>query len=245
MLDFLTRVKLSFRMPCVCLCAIYEGARVLYCHPNSVSASACRRLIATRVNVTMECIRVTHCYDAWGCKICLRGEGEGRAILYSGDCIPSNHLIRAGRRCTLVIHEATYASEKTRMARERKHSTISQAIAVAEKMEARSAILTHFSQRYPKAIDIQQRQDIDIGGTTNTNAQSSIGAAASHATNGIPTGGYVHIPRLPVCTAFDGIDIDFGMLPHLRLLNDHVKCELDRLERIADAKRAHEHDAHP
>ena len=211
----------------------------MYCHPNSVSASACRRLIATRVNVAMECIRVTHCYDAWGCKICLRGEGEGRAILYSGDCVPSNHLIRAGHRCALVIHEATYASEKIRMARERKHSTVSQAVAVAEKMEAHSAILTHFSQRYPKAIDIQQRRDMSDCDATNTNARTSIGDP-HHARRETPNGHHVHVPppRLPVCTAFDGIDIDFGMLPHLRLLNDRVKCELDRLERIAeDAKR--------
>ena len=202
----------------------------MYCHPNSVSASACRRLLATRVNATMECIRVTHCYDAWGCKICLGGEREDCAVLYSGDCIPSNHLIRAGHRCALLIHEATYASGKTRMARERKHSTVSQAIAVAEKMEARSAILTHFSQRYPKAIDIQQQEHID-GDATNINAHSALGDG-DDARSGTRNGHGVHVPRVPVCTAFDGIDIDFGMLPHLRLLNDRVKCELDRLERM-------------
>jgi len=116
-------------------------------------------------------------------------------ILYSGDCIPSTNLIRAGRRCTLLIHEATFARDRVKMARERKHSTVDQAIDVAVKMEAGATILTHFSQRYPKAVDIDDEQ----------------------------------CRRLSVCTAFDGIDIDLGMLPHLKLLNDRIRRELERL----------------
>ena len=96
------------------------------------------------------------------------------------------------------------------MAKERKHSTVSQAIDVATKMEARATILTHFSQRYPKAID--------IGGG---GGRSGDGTNVDDCT-----------AEMPVCTAFDGIDIDFGMLPHLRLLNDRVKRELDRLEAV-------------
>jgi hypothetical protein len=70
-------------------------------------------------------------------------------LVYSGDCRPSQSLIRAGQGCHLLIHEATFSEEKAGDALKKKHSTINEAISTAIKMNAKHLILTHFSQRYP------------------------------------------------------------------------------------------------
>ena len=74
---------------------------------------------------------------------------EHVCLVYSGDCRPSQSLIRAGQSCDLLIHEATFSQEKAEDALKKKHSTIDEAISTAIKMNAKHLILTHFSQRYP------------------------------------------------------------------------------------------------
>jgi ribonuclease BN (tRNA processing enzyme) len=67
-----------------------------------------------------------------------------------------------GQGATVLIHEvisafpppaslcqATFADCKAEEAVKKKHSTISEAISVAQQMNAQRLILTHFSQRYP------------------------------------------------------------------------------------------------
>ncbi len=70
-------------------------------------------------------------------------------VVYSGDCRPSQSLIRAGQSCDLLIHEATFTYEKLNDAVKKRHSTIEEAIHTAIRMNAKHLILTHFSQRYP------------------------------------------------------------------------------------------------
>lgn len=91
--------------------------------------------------------------------------------------MPCDSLVEAGRDATLLIHEATLADdtvesvasiEKARLeaaaaglprplaktcfelARDKGHSTFSQAVDVGRRMRSRNTLLTHFSQRYPK-----------------------------------------------------------------------------------------------
>lgn len=48
----------------------------------------------------------------------------------------------------MMIHEATFQSSHGKQAKEKMHSTVEEAIQVAIKMNAKRAVLTHFSQRY-------------------------------------------------------------------------------------------------
>lgn len=117
----------------------------------------CRAMIEKSCKLSIRCVRVIHCHDAWGCilvlparrgdirktgskmlsfsdksfteKECFRGKNNNESkikIVYSGDTIPSHNLIKEGYECNLLIHEATYASDRTEMARERRHSTVNQ-----------------------------------------------------------------------------------------------------------------------
>lgn len=66
-------------------------------------------------------------------------------LAYSGDCSPSRELIKRGKDCDLLIHEATFDDSKTAMAENLMHSTMSQAIEVGQSMNAKNVVLTHFS----------------------------------------------------------------------------------------------------
>lgn len=70
--------------------------------------------------------------------------------MYSGDTQPCDELIRMGRKCDLLIHEATVEDNLVHFARNNFHSTVSEAIQVGKSMDAKFVMLTHFSQRYGK-----------------------------------------------------------------------------------------------
>eukprot|EP00624_Nannochloropsis_granulata_P002597 evm.model.NODE_23078_length_13312_cov_30.534330.2 len=90
---------------------------------------------------------VHHCPFAFG--VVLDGVAGWR-LVYSGDTRPCQRLVHAGKGATILIHEATFESSKAADAVERKHSTVDEALDIARRMEAKTVILTHFSQRYPK-----------------------------------------------------------------------------------------------
>ena len=70
-------------------------------------------------------------------------------VVYSGDTRPCQALVDIGMRADVLIHEATFDDTLTQEALNKRHSTISEALEVAFLMQAKSTILTHFSQRYP------------------------------------------------------------------------------------------------
>lgn len=88
---------------------------------------------------------VTHCFDSQAVTLTFP---TGFKFSYSGDCRPSRNFIEIGRGSTVLLHEATFEDERQDDAREKKHSTIGEAIAVGKQMGARRLLLTHFSQRY-------------------------------------------------------------------------------------------------
>lgn len=71
-------------------------------------------------------------------------------ITYSGDTLPSEDLVNLGRNSDVLIHEATMEDDLAAEAKIKMHSTVSQAIEIGHKMNAKFTILTHFSQRYAK-----------------------------------------------------------------------------------------------
>ncbi|KAH8176305.1 beta-lactamase superfamily protein [Sarocladium implicatum] len=90
-------------------------------------------------------IPVTHCQQSYGTQLELT---SGLRIAWSGDCRPSDNFADACKGAHLLIHESTFDNEDSKHAKEKNHSTISDALGVAERMEARRTVLTHFSTRY-------------------------------------------------------------------------------------------------
>lgn len=88
--------------------------------------------------------RASHCYGV------ILTHQRGWSIAFSGDTMPCDALADAAQGATVLIHEATMQDEEAELAAQKGHSTIGQALHIAQKMNAAHVLLTHFSQRYPK-----------------------------------------------------------------------------------------------
>ncbi|KAJ3858973.1 hypothetical protein EV359DRAFT_51550 [Lentinula novae-zelandiae] len=86
----------------------------------------------------------TRCYG------CIIHSKDGWSVVFSGDTMPSKHLVHAAKNITLLIHEATMSDAQADMAAAKAHSTVGQAIDIGRKMGAENVLLTHFSARQPK-----------------------------------------------------------------------------------------------
>ncbi|BBN12841.1 ribonuclease Z [Marchantia polymorpha subsp. ruderalis] len=114
------------------------------------------RVLANLQLQSLRLIRVFHCFDAYG--IILRGK-SGWSLVYSGDTRPCKQLEQAGHGCTVLIHEATFEDELIEQAKQKRHSTVSEALKAGMNMGAQNIILTHFSQRYPEMVAMCSDQD--------------------------------------------------------------------------------------
>jgi len=72
----------------------------------------------------------------------------GRKIGYSGDTRPSPGLTRFFARCDLLIFDSTFSDGDRDKALDRKHTTCTEAAALARNAGAKRLALTHFSARY-------------------------------------------------------------------------------------------------
>ena len=98
-------------------------------------------------NVSILSIPVCHCTDSLGCLVTLDGDWR---IAFSGDRTITDNFTEIAGSCDLLIHEASFTDDLISTAREKRHSTIGQALETGKAMNAKYIILTHFSQRYPK-----------------------------------------------------------------------------------------------
>ncbi|KAJ2080372.1 hypothetical protein H4R24_003113 [Coemansia sp. RSA 988] len=91
---------------------------------------------------------VVHCPWAYGVSIT---HTSGWKLVYSGDTRPCANLVDLGladgKAPTILLHEATLSDDLRRDAIAKRHSTISEAVAMALGMGAENLLLTHFSQR--------------------------------------------------------------------------------------------------
>uniref|UniRef100_A0A2R8N6I9 Zinc phosphodiesterase ELAC protein 2 n=1 Tax=Callithrix jacchus TaxID=9483 RepID=A0A2R8N6I9_CALJA len=127
-------------IPAKCL---QEGAEI--------SSPAMERLISSLLRTCdleeFQTCLVRHCKHAFGCSLV---HTSGWKVVYSGDTMPCEALVRMGKDATLLIHEATLEDGLEEEAVEKTHSTTSQAISVGMRMNAAFIMLNHFSQRYAK-----------------------------------------------------------------------------------------------
>ncbi|XP_076637968.1 ribonuclease Z [Colletes latitarsis] len=104
-------------------------------------------------------VYVKHCKFSYGVAVILK---DGRKIVYSGDAMPCDNLINLGKDCDLLIHEATMEDGLQDLAKQKSHSTTSQAINAGKLMNAKFTLLTHFSQRYSK-IPLLSEEEENVG----------------------------------------------------------------------------------
>jgi len=86
---------------------------------------------------------------------------DGWSIAFSGDTRPTQNLVDAAPKVTVLIHEATMVDEELALAQTKGHSTVRQAIDIGKSMSAQHILLTHFSARYTKMPVTEKRSPSD------------------------------------------------------------------------------------
>eukprot|EP01132_Coremiostelium_polycephalum_P002816 gene2816-3501_t len=102
-------------------------------------------------------VPVIHCPNSYGIVLTFK---NGYKLTYSGDTRPCEDLVMAGKDTDILIHEATFNDDMIKDAMARKHSTVSEALDVAQRMNSKFTLLTHFSQRYPLS-NSQTNESVD------------------------------------------------------------------------------------
>ena len=73
---------------------------------------------------------------------------KGRKVVFCGDTIYTPNAVELARDADVLIHEATFLQEELMQAERARHSTALMAAQTAQKANAKTLILTHFSARY-------------------------------------------------------------------------------------------------
>ena len=100
--------------------------------------------------VQFETTLVNHMPFSCGLSIQLKNKFR---LAYFGDCRPTKNFIKMIKNCDLLIHESTFSPDKIAMAKHLFHSTVDEAISVANEANAKHLILTHFGTMLSLQID--------------------------------------------------------------------------------------------
>ena len=105
--------------------------------------------------INVKTCKALHCDFSYSVCFTINNHNKDFRVAYSGDTRPNDFFARnVGYKCQLLIHEATHDNELQQEAKQKRHSTIGEAIGISELMKAENTILTHFSQRYPKLPEL-------------------------------------------------------------------------------------------
>lgn len=73
---------------------------------------------------------------------------KGRVVTILGDTVEHPNSIELSKNADVLVHESTFSSKETDLARQYNHSTTTQAAQIAKKARVNKLLLTHFSSRY-------------------------------------------------------------------------------------------------
>lgn len=80
----------------------------------------------------------------------------GRKVVYITDTEPCNNIVKLAKGADILIMEATYTSALKNKAEEYGHLTAKQAGMLANEAKVEKLLLTHFSQRYKNAKELEE-----------------------------------------------------------------------------------------
>jgi ribonuclease Z len=88
--------------------------------------------------------QLEHKLPCWGIKI----ESSNNSIAFFTDTLPIQQTIDLAQGVDVLIHEATFMDNVKDLPKKTFHTTVHEAMDLADKMNVKRLILTHFSQRY-------------------------------------------------------------------------------------------------
>jgi ribonuclease Z len=81
---------------------------------------------------------------------------RGRRIVYSGDTVKCDRITEMAKDADVLIHEATYLSKDSALAKEHMHSTAADAALTAKESNVTIMFVTHMSNRYEDLTEIEK-----------------------------------------------------------------------------------------
>ncbi|KAL8900871.1 MAG: hypothetical protein Q9207_005482 [Kuettlingeria erythrocarpa] len=204
--------------------------------------------------------RVSHCLGAQAVSVTFP---TGFKFSYSGDCRPSKYFVDIGRGSTVLVHEATFDDEMQGDAEAKRHSTMGEAIGVAQAMDAQRLVLTHFSQRYQKIAQIAAPDDSnvkyeDVEAASEGEGDNGMAEDLDPLGSAINFGHHASPPRAPnktspfrnryikndlkVAIAFDFLRVRVGEIAYLEQLTPVLQEMFKILEKDGKAKTKDDHD---
>jgi len=81
---------------------------------------------------------------------------RGLKVVYTGDTLPCDNVVKIAKNADLLIHDATFFEEEE--AKGKYHATVRQAAKIAKKAGVKYLVLTHISRRYTKD-DLKKMED--------------------------------------------------------------------------------------
>lgn len=166
---------------------------------KTLYAGATKEIAAATEGVItrLRSIPVQHCQSSYGVVLDFKSTHK---LVYSGDCRPSQSLVKAGQDCDLLIHEATFDDSMGDDALKKRHSTSSEARRVSQQMRAKHTVLTHFSQRYP----------LEASSATSTGITHSRSVGDPTHSSYVGVGGEQQVTHLPhAAVAYDFLRFSF------------------------------------
>ena len=77
-----------------------------------------------------------------------RFNSDNYSIMIATDTLPNDKTIKLAYDCDLLIHESTFLDSEIKLAEKTMHTTVGQALDLAEKANVKKLILSHFSKGY-------------------------------------------------------------------------------------------------
>ncbi|KAF8002401.1 hypothetical protein HF325_003366 [Metschnikowia pulcherrima] len=186
----------------------------------------------------VETTRAIHCYWAYSVSLTFNlSLTETFKISFSGDTRPNPKFVEIGKNSDLLIHEASLDNDLIEEALAKKHTTIVEAVKVAELMDCPKVILTHFSARFSEKHSFMKSAE------EYQEASRKMGAYLGRSANNIFD--LQHTPRhsfedMEICYANDLMSIrykDVGLQKaHFGAINELSKEDDSEAQKLRDEK---------
>ena len=94
-------------------------------------------------NIYLKSLPMKHKIPCWGYQL----KDTNKKIVFITDTLPNSNTIKLAKNCDVLIHEATFLDKMHEISKKCFHTTINQAMEIAEKSKVKQLILTHFDPR--------------------------------------------------------------------------------------------------
>ena len=118
--------------------------------------------IKNKLGIIFYTAEVFHCDESYGMIIESNYNETDKnyfKISFSGDTRPCNNFYNYTMNSTILIHEGTFDNEMLNDAKEKMHSTISEAMELGKNNGSKYIAITHFSPRYIKTYPYRKEFD--------------------------------------------------------------------------------------